>query len=246
MSKEQIKKDCRDCRYFLGCECFSGMPCNEFEQKHTEEKVMLNELYERVLNAEYIHIGEETASYAYEREGKTLYIYFEWSNGKTDWINNFNFPAKPYRKMKNKWFAHRGFLKVWKVIEPYLEGKINDLDIERIIIGGYSHGAAIAVLCHEYCKFNRPDAKIEGYGYGCPRVVWGFLRKAVKKRFEGFTVIRNGCDLVTKVPPAILGYRHIGNLLVIGRNKGYNPIESHYPENYTKELDNESGFKEVC
>lgn len=29
MSKE---KDCRDCRYFVGCECFSGMPCDQFEK----------------------------------------------------------------------------------------------------------------------------------------------------------------------------------------------------------------------
>ena len=198
---------------------------------------MIKDLYLRVLNAEYIHIGEQTASYAYEREGNTLYIYFEWSNGKTDWRNNFDFPAKPYRDMKDKWYAHRGFLRVWKVIEPYLEGKINDLDIDRIIIGGYSHGAAIALLCHEYCKFNRPDIEVHGYGYGCPRVIWGFLRKAVKKRFESFTVIRNGCDLVTRVPPALFGFRHAGNLVEIGKDKGYNSIVSHYPESYKNALE---------
>lgn len=198
--------------------------------------MIITELYERILNAKYIHIGDQTASYCTQREGDTLYILFEWSNGKTDWLNNFDFPAKPYRDMQNKWFAHRGFLRVWKVIEPYLQTEICDLSVNKIIIGGYSHGAAIAALCHEYCKFNRPDAIILGYGYGAPRVVWGFLRKAVKKRFTGFTVIRNGCDIVTKVPPKIFGFRHIGNMLQIGRDKGYNPVESHYPEAYRKEL----------
>ena len=198
---------------------------------------MLAELYQKILNAKYIHIGEETASYCTEREGNTLYILFEWSNGKTDWLNNFDFPAEPYRSMKNKWYAHRGFLRVWKEIEPHLQADICDLSVNNIIIGGYSHGAAIALLCHEYCKFNRPDAHIEGYGYGAPRVVWGFVRKAVKKRFEGFTVIRNGNDIVTFVPPAIWGYRHIGNMIEIGQEADYNSIDAHRPESYTAELE---------
>lgn len=199
-------------------------------------KLTLKELFNKILLVKYKHIGKETASYSYERDGDTLYIYFEGSNGATDWKNNFDFPAKPYRDMKNKWFAHRGFLTVWKTIEPYLQAEIYDLTVNKIVIGGYSHGAAIALLCHEYCKFNRPDVTIESYGFGCPRVVWGFMRKAVKERFEGFTVIRNGKDIVTHVPPAIFGYRHAGDMLKIGRNSGYKPIESHYPTKYLDEL----------
>jgi hypothetical protein len=189
----------------------------------------------KILQAEYTHL-EETASFAYEREGDTLYLYFEKSNGKTDWKNNFDFPAKPYRQMEHKWYAHRGFLKVWKVIEPHLKPQICNPTVRRIIIGGYSHGAAIALLCHEYCKYNRPDADVSGYGFGAPRVLWGFIRKAVKKRFEGFTVIRNGCDIVTHVPPALFGYRHVGTMIKIGRGKGYNLVASHYAHNYQTEL----------
>lgn len=195
---------------------------------------MLKELYENTLKAKYIHTVEETASYYTEREGNTLYIYFEKSNGATDWRNNFTFPAKPYRDMQNKWYAHRGFLKVWKVIEPLIRADIFNLDINRIIISGYSHGGAIALLCYEYCKFNRPDAVIEGYGFGAPRVVWGFLRKPVKERFKGFIVIRNGNDLVTHLPPVFLGFRHIGKVKKIGKSKGV--INDHTPYRYRKAL----------
>ena len=205
------------------------------EQIREGEEMNIKELYTRILTARYKHL-EETASFAFEREDDTLYIYFEKSNGKTDWKNNFDFPAKPYRDMKNKWFAHRGFLRVWKVIEPHLKAEICDLTVKRIIIGGYSHGAAIAVLCHEYCKFNRPDADIKGFGSGCPRVLWGLMRKAVKQRFDGFTVIRNGRDIVTHLPPAIYGFRHIGKMLKIGQRSGYNQFEAHYPKNYRNEL----------
>lgn len=197
----------------------------------------LKELFNKILDlkGKYSEHENDASVYA-ERQDDTLYIYFEWSNGATDWLNNLDFPAKPYRDMSDRWYAHRGFLSVWKGVEPHLQKEICDLSVNRIVIGGYSHGAAIALLCHEYCKYNRPDIEVEGYGFGCPRVLWGFIRKNVKKRFEGFTVIRNGCDLVTHVPPAFLGYRHVGDVLKIGRNKGYKPIESHYPDKYAQEL----------
>jgi hypothetical protein len=195
------------------------------------------DLFVKVRSVEYTHL-EETASFAYERVDNTLYIYFQESNGATDWKNNFDFPAKPYKRMEYKWYAHRGFLKVWKVIEPHLKPIVRDLTIEHIVIGGYSHGAAIAAFCHEYCKYHRPDIEIEGYGFGAPRVLWGFMRKAVKKRFEGFTVIRNCRDIVTFAPPAWLGYRHVGKLLEIGQGRDYSPIASHLPINYKKELRN--------
>lgn len=198
----------------------------------------LSTVFSRILKAKYIHLEEETASYWCSKNRKTLTIFFEWSNGKTDWINNFDFPAKPYRDMKDRWYAHRGFLKVWKVIEPHLESAIKDPGIETIKIAGYSHGAAIALLCHEYCKFNRPDCKVTGTGFGAPRVIWGFLKPSVKRRFEDFTVVRNKTDIVTHVPPAIFGYRHPEGMLEIGDSVPCNSIDAHRPEEYTKSLIN--------
>lgn len=196
----------------------------------------IRKLYENTLIARYTHLEEETASFCKQRVSDTLYIYFEGSNGRTDWKNNFDFPVKPYRDMKDKWYAHRGFLRVWKAIETHLKESIMNPIVKRIIISGFSHGAAIALLCHEYCKFNRPDAAVFGYAFGCPRVAWGFLQKEVKRRFEDFTVIRNGRDIVTHVPPALFGFRHVGQMLQIGKGK-YRQVESHYPENYLKELE---------
>ena len=196
--------------------------------------------FKAILNAEYTHLEEETASFAYKFEDGTsigLHIYFEWSNGATDWKNNFDFPAKPYRDMEDKWYAHRGFLKVWKVIEPHLKEAIMDPDIGYIRIYGYSHGAAIALLCHEYCKYHRPDLDILGYGFGAPRVIWGFPNKRVKERFKGFTVIRNKRDIVTHLPPAILGFRHY-KVQTIG-DGSYTAIDAHRPENYIAVLEEE-------
>jgi hypothetical protein len=205
----------------------------------------------------YKHV-ENAGSYYTERKEGALFIYFECSNGKLDWKHNFMFPAKPYRSMGDKWYCHRGFLKVWKSIEPYIKDEILDPTVDMITIIGYSHGGAIAQLCHEYVRFNRPDVYVYGYGFGAPRVFWGISKKAVKERFSGFVVVRNGRDLVTFLPPIFFGFRHICDVVHIGEDftwkefieeieeKGFftvmkegdffRLISDHFDENYVKSL----------
>lgn len=198
----------------------------------------LLQLYNKVLSVEYTQLQERAASFAVEREGDTLYLYFEGSNGATDWRTNFNFPAKPYRDMKDLWFAHRGFLLEWKVMKERLQPQIEDKTVRKIVIAGYSHGGAIALLCHEYCVFHRGDIaeNIYGYGFGAPRVVFAFLRKSLRKRLEHFFVVRNCRDVVTHLPPLAFGFRQAGNLLHIGQGEQYGPVKSHEPNSYQTEL----------
>lgn len=197
----------------------------------------MRKLFIKVLEAEHTQLKEETASFFAEREGDTLRLLFEESNGKTDWKNNLRFfaiPTKPYKDMDAAWFAHRGFLRVWKVIEPHLAEQIADQTVKRIEIAGYSHGGAIALLCFEYCKYHRPEIPVDGFGFGAPRVVWGIVPREVKARLAGFRVIRNGRDLVTHLPPRIFGFRQLGQLEVVGKSAG--PIKDHYPNAYTDAL----------
>ena len=196
----------------------------------------ISELFERCLSARYRQVGA-SADFAIEREGETLYLFFQKSVGTADWENNLDFPAKPYARMEDAvWYAHRGFLRVWKSAEDFLAPAIVDKSIRRMLPVGYSHGAALAVLCHEYIRFHRPDAVVRGYGFGCPRVVWGPLPKEVKARWKGFTVVRNIDDVVTHLPPAALGYRHVGKLLEIGKKGTYSDLDAHRAENILKEL----------
>jgi hypothetical protein len=193
-------------------------------------------LLKRCLTAKYRSVGEG-GDYAVELNGDTLSLLFEWSDSSEDWKNNFDFPAKPYKHMEHLWFCHRGFLKVWKAIELYLIPYIEDQNIRRIEIVGYSHGAAIALLCYEYCIFHRPDAEVRGVGFGCPRVFWGIVPKEVKRRFDSFRVVRNGIDIVTHVPPAIFGYRHISQVVKIGKGDSKGLIKDHYAEEYILHLE---------
>ena len=179
---------------------------------------------------------ENGLDYATRKIGDTLYIYFEDSDGALDWKNNLDFPARAY----GKFFAHRGFLRVWESAKPLLKKEISDTRYSEIIISGYSHGAALAVLCHEYAYKMRPDIrnKIKSYGFGCPRVLWGIKTSEHKKIWQSFTVIRNIDDLVTHLPPAILGYFHVGSILEIGERGKYTKTDAHRPESYTSELKN--------
>lgn len=198
----------------------------------------LSQLFLCCLHVPYSTAGV-SANYAAKREDETLYLFFEGSDGKTDWKNNLDFPAKAYRRMdKTIWFAHRGFLKVWKELEPVLAAEIADPHFRKIVIAGYSHGGALAMLCHEYVWYHRPDLRgnIYGYGFGAPRVFWGLRTPVVNARWAGFVTIRNLNDIVTHLPPAFLGYSHVGKLLKIGKCGKYSPTQAHYPDNILAEL----------
>ncbi|MDD4773237.1 MAG: hypothetical protein PHZ09_06480, partial [Eubacteriales bacterium] len=82
-------------------------------------------LFLEILNHTYTKV-ENDGSFAIDIEGTHLTIYFQQSDGLTDWEHNLDFPAVPYRDMPETWRCHRGFLKVWKSIEPYLIDIIND------------------------------------------------------------------------------------------------------------------------
>lgn len=198
----------------------------------------LSTLFSVCLKISYLKAGE-SANYAIRRDGDTLYLFFEGSDGDVDWQRNLNFPAKPYRRMgRTVWYAHRGFLSVWKELEDVLAPDIADESIQSMILTGYSHGAAIALLCHEYVWFHRPDlrARMEGYGFGCPRVFWGPRTSELLQRWERFTVIRNIDDVVTHLPPSFLGFSHVGTLLSIGEPGKYSPMEAHMAEHLLTEL----------
>lgn len=183
----------------------------------------LVKLFQDVLDRAYLHTQPNEGSYSYElTDDGGLYMYFEESNGLIDWKNNFDFPAKPYRDMGIKWKAHKGFVKVWKEIEPYLEEVINNPKVRYVVISGYSHGAAIAALAHEYVWFHRPDLRddMTTYAFEPPRVFWGWrIPKELKERWRNYKVYRNGQDIVTHVPPTCFGYRHVGQMVKLNKDR---------------------------
>ena len=215
-----------------------GIYCtiDEREGYAVDYKTLLR-YFEECLSVEYRHV-EEDGSFFVKRENDRVTVFFEKSNGREDWRNNFAFSARPYRDMKEPWLCHRGFMKVFRAILPYLEEIFFDESVKSYCFVGYSHGAALALLAEEYLLFHRPElmGSVEGYGFGCPRVIAGHIPKSLKERLARFTVIRNFDDIVTHLPPRIFGYSHVTKPWVIGRRGRYSMLEAHFDTSYTREL----------
>ena len=182
-----------------------------------------------------------------DAETRTLYIFFEPSDGRTDWIVNFSYWRKPYKEMEVGYRVHGGFLESWKLIDDMIGAKVREVDIpeinedghynwkwQKIVVVGYSHGGALAALCHEYVWFNRQDLREEGLvgiSFDGPRVYAGLhVKKALSERWRNFYIFRNHGDIVTHLPPVIFGFRHVGNKIRIGAGRNPGLIGAHYPD----------------
>lgn len=192
----------------------------------------------KCLNAKYLHTMEG-GSFALERRFDTLYIFFEHSNGKIDWKSNVDFRVRRAYSNTASFLCHRGFLLVWNSILPCIKASILDKSARKIVIVGYSHGAAVSGLCYEYVKNARRDIEmnIEGYGFGSPRFMfrWGG-RSLADDSFRGYYVVRNKKDIVTHLPPRLFGFIHVGEMINIGEGSHYSPIDAHRQEGYIESL----------
>lgn len=194
------------------------------------------DLFQECLGKTYIHTFEG-GSYLieYDSVNKQINIWLEWSKGFSDWANNFSFATKPYKRMKTVFKVHGGFFRVFDSIIPYIKEELDKYcELPKIKIVGYSHGAALSMLCHEYCRFNYPNAVIETYAFGCPRVLKGKYSDELLSRWDNFTVIRNYDDIVTHVPPLLFGYRHVGQVVDLTPKGYYHKKEKKFIDKFIK------------
>lgn len=203
---------------------------------------MLKRRFYDCLHVHYTHTNEGV-DYCIKVVGNTIKIFFECSDGKEDWLSNFNFPSVSYKRGTCKWRCHRGFLRKWKTVREAIESEVGALialnDAKLIEVIGYSHGAALALLCHEDMQYHYGGwVAVRGYGFGCPRVIWGKIPDEVRARLLFFTDIQNGRDIVTHVPPKLFGFTDaFGFRVKLDTEHKYGPFEAHYPDKYLDELE---------
>ena len=201
-------------------------------------KTLLN-LFETCLTISYEQIGSEV-NYAFieKDKRKTLYIYFQGSNSITDWVENFMFTKKVYKEFR----VHRGFFRAYSQVRDLLLNRVYDNDYEKIIVIGYSHGGALCQLALEDLVYHFPNLDITGYAFEAPRCVKA--GKKLRERWKNLTVIRNGNDIVTHVPPKLFGYTDLGTMLKIkGDTKLVDDrvpkcVKYHYPQCVISGLEN--------
>jgi len=177
----------------------------------------LKKIYHDSITADWITEPVTDTQYAIEETAETITIKFQYTVSFKDWVFNFLFfPIfwKPYKGMKNIFFVHYGFLKKYKSVRKIILDYLKGAD-KKIIVEGYSEGADIAEICTEDLIFHGCDVK--GYGFGTSRVFSIFGKKILDEQLKNFTRVENGNDIVTKLPPWWLLFRHYGNKIHIGK-----------------------------
>ena len=158
--------------------------------------------------------------------------------------------------MEQGYRVHGGFLESWKLVKDIIRAKITEKDMaqqeeidgverdykwKKIIIVGYSHGGALAALCHECVWFEREDLRagdLVGISFDGPRVFAGLrIPKTLKERWAHFYVFRNHGDIVTHLPPVLFFFRHVGTKIRIGAGENPGLIGAHYPDKILASLE---------
>lgn len=190
----------------------------------------------------------------------TMVICFRGTNGDAEWKNNFRLFSKQescslnFGNFPKGSKAHPGFVANYKPVRKWLEKIIEDENPRRVIMAGHSLGAVKAALGVLDMQSVFTDKSFCWVGEGSPRFGNDILVNFFDERFPNSISIKLGLDIVTKVPPVKLGYRHTANFARLQRwkvlIKFIYPIlfllfsfKDHYPERYLKYV--KKAFKNV-
>lgn len=110
--------------------------------------------------------------------------------------------------------VHSGFNREVDVLWPMLEELLRG-DKQPVWFCGHSLGAAMATICAYRCKKSAivGDPQ-ELHTFGSPRV--GCKRYIRHAEVTHYRWVHNN-DIVTRVPPVMMGYRHCGNEIYLDR-----------------------------
>ena len=177
--------------------------------------------------------NQTDTEYNIEVIGNKVYLKLQGSGSTEDWIQNFNFFAqlrfhflhgRLIKPFKTFFFTHRGIYGKWASIRQNVHGWIDPLLKQgyQLYIHGFSQGGGLTQIAHEdfyyYLLENKLDTElVKSWAFASPMVFSILSSKAFRSRFKNLTVILNRNDLVGKVPGWLLGFRHYGKIIKIGK-----------------------------
>ncbi len=183
------------------------------------EEYLNQTVWNRTFRPGWNHENKETdTEWSSKIEGDTLILSFQGSLSKLDWIQNFMLWKKPYKRMKKWFFIHTGFLKKWKSIQEAVFKIVVDSNVKKVLLYGFSQGAGIATVALEDVAFNFPELDVKGIVYGSPRVISLFGSKEFNSRID-LVRVEYGNDIVTKIPPCWLFFKHVGKRFRFGEKR---------------------------
>lgn len=158
----------------------------------------------------------------YDRDGAQAYVFgnetdavvccrgtepHEWNDIKADLDAVYDVAETVGR-------VHRGFKREVDDLWPRLEQAL--VSNERILwFAGHSLGGAMTAICAGRCYLSHIKSAPEAvFTYGSPRVGNKRYVNHVKLRYIRYV---NNNDIVPRVPPSFLGYRHAGHEIYLNR-----------------------------
>lgn len=158
-------------------------------------------------------------------------ITFRGSDSHKDRIVDSKFwkSVIPYNNYRSKIRVHSGFISTYKSksIRGRIQKEIEKNKIKKVALTGHSYGAALAILCAVDLEYNFPKNDYEVIVFGCPRVGNKYFQKSYNLRVFKTLRVENVNDLVTKVPFACMGYRHVGASLKFGCKSTFSVPNMH-------------------
>lgn len=166
---------------------------------------------------------------------REIFIVFRGSSSFKNWIYNlyFSMTSVPWKSEclgLNNPTLHEGFLLAYESVSSVVSSEVQKLLAAHpsypIRVVGHSLGGALATICAmELHDFVRRKSRVRLTTFESPRVGNDDFAKLVRRHFpDPMDRIRvtNGRDIVVRLPPYILGYRHASREVFIPLNSKEN------------------------
>jgi hypothetical protein len=200
------------------------------------KKYLLNE-FNSCIGGDWKTCGKDV-QYRIDRLGPNqAYLSFQGTVSITDLEIDLKVFCNPFKeKPKDKYgnVMHHGFQEGFESAFEIIHKELIDMGIQYVNVRGYSLGAAYAQIFTLYLP--KVGIETEALVYGSPRIFWlpsTALKDEAKRRILR---IENQDDIITHLPPYLLGFKHIGHVYKIGVSDCFYNIAKHVPSEYTKEL----------
>ena len=178
----------------------------------------------------------------------TMHITFRGTDSFKDILTDAKFSghSPKFCNTDKRIKIHRGFLSAYlsEGIAKRIHSYITD-EIKEIFICGHSYGGALSLICAYELNCYFPHINFHTIVFGCPRTGNRAFAQNFNKLLPDTVRIENGNDIITKLPPPVFGYRHVGRVIHIGSPKipGIYSITDHSVGKYIKNLKSGHTYK---
>ncbi|KAF2830833.1 alpha/beta-hydrolase [Ophiobolus disseminans] len=155
--------------------------------------------------------SDVTGFVATDTTNKLIVLSFRGSRSVRNWLTNLNFPVLA-TSICPTCLASTGFWGSWLEAQTNVLAAINKARAQypdyKVVATGHSLGGALASLATGVLR--NQGVNVDLYTYGAPKIGLESISQFLSRTDKGQTYrVTHKADPVPKLPPALLGYRHI-------------------------------------